>query len=119
MHRETPLWLHIDTLSDWAIGTGKGRYGSLDSMVARDAQGLPLCRLRRSRGCCVMPVSRWRWLWTMVSLMLGGRSSISSSGLSRLLTHLVPTRTTSALPAAFCVLVRPSWALGRTARQAF
>lgn len=41
MRRETPLWLHIETLSDWAIGTGKGRYGSLDSMVARDADGLP------------------------------------------------------------------------------
>ncbi|MFA7413306.1 MAG: RAMP superfamily CRISPR-associated protein [Rhizobium sp.] len=41
MSTTTPLWLHISTLSDWAIGTGKGRYASLDSMVARDAQDLP------------------------------------------------------------------------------
>lgn len=41
MSTATPLWLQISTLSDWAVGTGKGRYASLDSMVARDAQDLP------------------------------------------------------------------------------
>lgn len=34
----------VDFHSDWIIGTGTGRHGGIDSVVARDPRGLPLVR---------------------------------------------------------------------------
>ena len=33
--------LSIEMLSDWHIGTGSGRHGGVDRLVARDTDGLP------------------------------------------------------------------------------
>ena len=35
------LSMHIRMLSDWHIGTGAGRHGGIDRLIARDADGLP------------------------------------------------------------------------------
>jgi CRISPR-associated protein Csx10 len=52
MNESLPTRLHIKMLSDWHIGTGTGRHGGIDRLVARDAQGLPY-----------IPASTLRSIW--------------------------------------------------------
>ncbi len=46
------LQLQFKMTSDWHVGTGSGRHGGIDRLVARDADGLPY-----------IPASTWRGLW--------------------------------------------------------
>ena len=44
------LKLEIETLSDWHIGAGEGRYGIYDSLIARNKNGLPFIPKTTMRG---------------------------------------------------------------------
>lgn len=50
MSPQARLDLRLDMLSDWAIGTGTGRQGSLDSLAERDADGFPCIPATSLRG---------------------------------------------------------------------
>jgi len=52
MNDEATISLCIEMLSDWSIGTGTGRQGSLDSLTERDADGFP-----------VIPSTSFRGMW--------------------------------------------------------
>jgi CRISPR-associated protein Csx10 len=45
-----PLNLRISFASDWGIGTGAGRQGSIDRLIARDGDGLPFVPATTLRG---------------------------------------------------------------------
>ncbi len=52
MSNELTITLTVKMTSDWAIGTGAGHQGAIDSVVARDRFGLPY-----------IPASTLRGLW--------------------------------------------------------
>jgi CRISPR-associated protein Csx10 len=53
------LTMHIRMCSDWHIGTGTGRHGGIDRLIARDSAGLPY-----------VPASTMRNLWRDAAEML-------------------------------------------------
>ncbi len=53
------LTMHIRMCSDWHIGTGTGRHGAIDRLIARDSDGLPY-----------VPASTIRNLWRDAAEML-------------------------------------------------
>ena len=48
--RRCKLRIRLTMLSDWSVGSGSGRQGSLDSVVERDADGLPFVPATTLRG---------------------------------------------------------------------
>src|SRR5437660_295681 len=50
MNRLLRFILMIEMLSDWVVGSGSGRQGSIDSLVERAADGLPFVPSTTLRG---------------------------------------------------------------------
>src|SRR5438128_694339 len=48
--RRIELGIRLHMRSDWSIGSGRGRQGSLDSVIERDADGLPFVPATTLRG---------------------------------------------------------------------
>ena len=72
------LTLSITMLSDWSIGSGTGRQGSLDSLLVRDVTGLPY-----------VPASTLRGMWRdAAETVARGLDNGQPSGWSALVANL-------------------------------
>jgi CRISPR-associated protein Csx10 len=70
--------LSVTMLSDWAIGSGTGRQGSLDSLVIRDGDGLPY-----------VPASTLRGMWRdAVETLAYGLDNGTNGGWSALVLQM-------------------------------
>jgi CRISPR-associated protein Csx10 len=79
------LTMHIRMCSDWHVGTGTGRHGGIDRLIARDADGLPY-----------VPASTIRNVWRDAAEMLArGLDGQDGGAWARLVRRLFGSQPSS------------------------